>query len=186
MVTYRDLELDECERIREIDASQYIARAWRAVDGKRQLVEIHYLDTDFPNGYEQHLRGLKNTMREGGIALGAFCENRLVGFCSVERDFLGVRYKHLLLDQLFVSRELRGSGIGRALFFKAAQAAEMKGAEKLYICAGSAEETIAFYHALGCKEALEVNQELVEEDPRDLQLEFDLAKVRESGTWGHP
>ena len=37
-VLYRTLELDECDRIREVDASQYIGRAWRNVDGYRQLV----------------------------------------------------------------------------------------------------------------------------------------------------
>lgn len=186
MVTYRDLEIKECERIREVDASQYIERAWREMDGQRQLVEIRYLDRDFPNGYAQHLQRLTNTLQEGGVAMGAFHENRLVGFCSVERAFWGARHKHLLLDQLFVSRELRGSGIGGALFLKAAQAAKRRGAEKLYICAGSAEETIAFYHAMGCVEASEVNQELYQEDPRDLQLEFDLSVLQESGPRDHP
>ena len=70
-VLYRTLELDECDRIREVDASQYIGRAWRNVDGYRQLVEINYQDTDFPNGFEDHLSNLKNTIRSGGIVLGA-------------------------------------------------------------------------------------------------------------------
>lgn len=47
-------------------------------------------------------------------------------------------------------------------------------ADKIYICAGSAEETIAFYHAIGCKEAEEINKELYESDTRDFQLEFSL------------
>ncbi len=45
---------------------------------------------------------------------------------------------------------------------------------KIYICAGSAEETIAFYFAIGCNEAVEINKELYESDPRDYQLEFTL------------
>lgn len=47
-------------------------------------------------------------------------------------------------------------------------------ADKIYICAGSAEETIAFYFAIGCKEAEEINKELYESDTRDFQLEFSL------------
>ena len=40
-ITYRPLRLDEAARIREIDASQFIGRAWRDVDGAKQLVEIN-------------------------------------------------------------------------------------------------------------------------------------------------
>ena len=47
-------------------------------------------------------------------------------------------------------------------------------ADKIYICVGSAEETIAFYFAIGCKEAEEINEELYESDIRDFQFEFSL------------
>jgi len=46
--------------------------------------------------------------------------------------------------------------------------------DKIYICEGSAEETIAFYFAIGCKESEEINKELYESDTRDFQLEFSL------------
>lgn len=46
-VLYSTLELDECDRIRELYASQYIGRAWRNVNGYGQLVEISYHDTEF-------------------------------------------------------------------------------------------------------------------------------------------
>ena len=54
-ILYRPLRLEEAARIKEIDASQFIGRAWRDVEGIKQLVEINYQDTDFPNGYENHL-----------------------------------------------------------------------------------------------------------------------------------
>lgn len=37
---YRSLTIEECDRINEINPSQYIKRAWRKIDGTRQLVEI--------------------------------------------------------------------------------------------------------------------------------------------------
>ncbi|MNH46337.1 hypothetical protein D3C74_200580 [compost metagenome] len=49
-------------------------------------------------------------------------------------------------------------------------------ADKIYICAGSAEETVAFYFAIGCIEAVEINEIYYENDPRDLQLEYILKK----------
>lgn len=47
-------------------------------------------------------------------------------------------------------------------------------AEKIYICEGSSEDTIAFYFKLGCIEATEVNEKLYEMDRNDYQLEYRL------------
>lgn len=172
-ILYRKLEIGECERIREIDASHYIGRAWREVDGERQLVEIDYLDPDFPEGYEVHLAGLKSTLEEGGAAWAAFdVDGRLIGFMTVNREVFGKQFRHVLLDQMFVNKQDRNRGIGKRLFKLAVDTARDWSADKLYICAGSAEETILFYRAMGCKEAEEINVELYEDDPRDWQLEY--------------
>ncbi len=172
-IVYRSLKMDECRRIREMDVSQYIRRAWREVDNRRQLIEIDWLEPDFPNGYENHLANLENTIRSDGIALGAFSESRLVGYCTVNPEFFGDISRYMLLDQLFIDRGFRGKGIGRALFMQAAARARARGADKLYICAGSSEDTVAFYIAIGCQEAAEVNQALYGMDRRDLQMEYD-------------
>ena len=175
-ITYRQLNYCECERIREIDASQYIGRTYREVNGIRQLVEINYQDPDFPEGYENHLQRLKSTVKSGGSALGAFLNEKLIGFCSINPETFGERHKYVLLDQLFISLNYRSKGIGKQLFFRSAIEAEKFGAEKLYICAGSAEETIGFYKALGCVKAVEINRELYSNDVRDMQLEYSLIK----------
>lgn len=171
-VVYRQLEYNESERIREINASQYIGRAWRMVDGIRQLVEINYQDTDFPNSYDNHLEALRETIKTGGSAIGAFLNSRLIGFCSVNPDIFGEKYRYVLLDQIFISLEQRGKGIGKQLFMKSVTEAKKFGADKFYICAGSSEETTAFYKALGCVEAEEINPVLYENDTRDIQLEY--------------
>ncbi|KAB3537297.1 GNAT family N-acetyltransferase [Alkaliphilus pronyensis] len=176
-IIYRNLTIEECVRIKEMNPYQYINRAWREVDGKRQLVEIDYHDTDWPNGYEHHYNDLKQTIMEGGIAIGAFNDNKLISFITLNSTTFGCRYKHVLLDQLFVSLDSRGKGIGKKLFMLSVEEAKKWKIDKLYICAGSAEETIAFYFALGCKEAEEINKELYESDPRDLQLDFEINKA---------
>jgi len=174
LITYRQLKLPEAERIREIDASQFIGRAWREVNGIRQLIEINYQDPDFPNGYENHFAALKETIENGGSALGAFDIEKLIGFCSVNPDVFGTKNKYVLLDQIFVSLEYRSRGIGKQLFLRPVTEAKKLGAKKFYICAGSSEETIAFYRALGCVEASEINAELYEGDTRDMQLEYSF------------
>ena len=173
-ITYRQLDITEAERIKEIDASQFIGKAWREVDGTRQLVEINYQDPDFPEGYENHLAGLMKTITSGGSALGAFEGDRLAGFCSVNPQIFGTKSKYVLLDQIFVSLEMRGKGIGKQLFLRSVEEARKFGADKFYICAGSAEETIAYYRALGCVDAEEINSELYENDTRDIQLEYSF------------
>lgn len=174
-ITYRKLKVEESDRINEMNPSQHIRRAWRDVEGERQLVEINYQDSDWPNGYEHHYNNLKNTILSGGSAIGAFNSNsKLVGFATVNREFFGEKYHYVLLDQLFITIEYRGKGIGKKLFEISADVARKWNANKIYICAGSAEETIAFYFSIGCKEAVEINKEIYESDPRDYQLEYNL------------
>lgn len=174
-VVYRELTVEECVLIGGMNPSQYIGRAWREVDDKRQLVEINYHDTDWPNGYEHHYNNLKGTILDNGIAIGAFdLNNQLLGFATVNKQPFGKKYKYVLLDQLFITLEYRGRGIGKKLFLLSADIVRNWNVDKLYICAGSAEETIAFYFALGCREAMEIDMDLYENDVRDYQLEFSL------------
>ena len=123
-IIYRQLDITEAERIKEIDASQYIGRAWREVNGIHQLVEINYQDPDFPEGYENHLAGLKATIKNGGSALGAFENDKLIGFCSINPAIFGTKSKYILLDQIFVSSEKRGKGVGKQLFLRSIEEAK--------------------------------------------------------------
>lgn len=174
-ITYRNLALEDCKKMNEINPTQYIGKAWREVEGVRQLVEINYLDSDWPNGYEYHYNNLKRTILKDGVAFGAFDSNdKLLGFISMNRDFFGVKFNYVLLEQLFISLEYRSKGIGKKLFLLCAEKAREWKADKIYICAGSAEETIAFYDRIGCKGAMEINEVLYKLDIRDYQLEYSL------------
>ena len=174
-IIYRVLQLNECEKIKEINPAQFIGKAWREIDGKRLLVPINFQDNDWPNGFENHFNNLRKTIIFNGYAVGAFDKDkRLLGFATINREFFGSRYNYVLLDQIFISLEHRNKRIGRDLFMSCMSAARGWNADKIYICAGSAEETIGFYFNLGCKEAEEINKDLYESDPRDYQLEFVL------------
>ncbi|MDW7660713.1 MAG: GNAT family N-acetyltransferase [Bacillota bacterium] len=174
-IRFLKLQVEDAVKIREMDASQYIGKAWREVDGERKLVEIGYQDPTWPNGYEHHYDNLVKTIENKGLALGAFDDKgKLIGFVTVNAEVFGERSRYVLLDQLFITLEHRGKGIGKDLMTKAAVASRSFGAEKLFICAGSAEETIAFYKAMGCVMAEEINESLYNEDPRDLQMEYTI------------
>lgn len=171
-MNYRELRFDESHRVKEINAEQFIQRAWREVGGQRQLMDINWLEKELPNGIEWHIEHFEKCLERGGKAYGCFEEDHLIGYAVIDGECFGTTMQYTLLDQLFISLEYRGKGIGKRLFELCCQEAKHMGAHKLYICAGSAEETIAFYFAIGCKEAKEVNQALYESDPRDYQLEF--------------
>ena len=77
---------------------------------------------------------------------------------------------YMILDSMQVSAEVRGHGIGRKLFEKGKEEARKAGAEALYISACSSEETIAFYHAMGCSLTDSPIKEIAEDEPYDLQM----------------
>lgn len=171
---YRQLHQEESHRIKEINAEQFIKRAWREVEGERQLIDINWLEKELPNGIEYHRAAFERCLINDGQAYGCFEEDRLIGYVVIDGQVFGQAANYIVLDQLFISLEYRGQGIGKKLLALAGEAAKRKGADTFYICAGSAEETIAFYFAIGCKEATEINQKLYELDPRDYQLEYKL------------
>lgn len=159
----------------EIDASVYIKHAWREVDGKRQLIDLNYDENGFPDGDDVHKKALEETIINGGCAIAVFDnQEKCVGFITLNKGIFGHRWKYVLLDQLFISRNYRNQGIGRALFELVVLQAKKWFADKVYVCAGSSEDTIAFYKALGFVEAKEIDPSLLEDDPRDIHLEYQL------------
>lgn len=172
---YREMYINESIKIKQINGEQYIEKAWREVDGVRQLIDIDWLEPGLPNGDEWHISHFEQSLEKGGKAFGCFNDdNDLVGYAVINGDIFGKYNNYVLLDQLFISLEHRKKGIGKELFRLCCKEAKQMGADKLYICAGSAEETIAFYFAIGCEEAIEINQVLYEMDPRDFQLEYTI------------
>ncbi|KAB3531564.1 GNAT family N-acetyltransferase [Alkaliphilus serpentinus] len=173
-IEYREITIEECDRIAEIDPSQFIERVWRKKEGQYKLITINYKEEGWPDGYEGYRDELIKTIEDGGAAFGAFHNDTLVAFASLNHDFFGCTAKYLLLDSMFVSKDYRGRGIGKKLVQLCRNQALDWGADKLYLCAASSEATIAFYKSIGCVEAEEINQELYESDPRDIQLEYSL------------
>jgi len=174
-ITYKVLRMNDIDRISDIDASCHIKYAWRMVDGQRVKILLDYYETGFPEGIEHHKQALKNTIKHHGFAIGAFNEEeKLIGFLTLNNHIFGNTTKYVLLDQLFISKPYRGLGIGKKLFYQSIEKARSFGASKIYVCAGSSADTIAFYRRLGCKDAFEINQALLDDDPIDVHLEFEL------------
>ena len=171
---YREMQLEEAKQIREIDATWHIRNAWRwnTSTGAYELQEMNWTEYELPNGFDWHLNRCRETIRSGGKAFGCFEGDRLVGYVTLNAEIFGIHEKYVLLDQLFISEEHRNQGIGKELVSMCKRQVALFGAEKIYLCSASAEDTIAFYKKLGCKAETERNEELFAEDPNDIQLEL--------------
>ena len=120
-------------------------------------------------------REITQTLREcllsGGAVVGAYIENQLVGFANIENSFFGTKKEYIELPFIHVSFEHRKHGIGRKLFHKCCERAKQMGAKKLYIAAHPSIETQKFYRNVGCTLAKEINKDILNKEPLDIQLE---------------
>ena len=173
---YRSLRADELNRelFSNFTRRQVVTKCWRTEKGEWKIKEVPFIDDWSEENYATLVSCLKNTILTGGFVYGAFSDNALKGFVSVEPTLFGGEQKYLDLSSIHVSEDMRGQGIGKVLFLAAKEWAKENGAGKLYISAHSSVESQAFYKAMGCVEAEVYNRKHVEEEPCDCQLECSL------------
>lgn len=176
MITYRELTESELNRelFRNFIRHQVVTRCWRREAGNWVIRDAPFIDDWTEAEYAQLVLCLRNTVHTGGVVYGAFCDNMLKGFVSVESGLFGGENRYLDLSSIHVSEDLRNQGIGAVLFQEAKQWAKEHGAKKLYISAHSAVESQAFYRKMGCIEAAQYQMDHVEREPWDRQLECIL------------
>jgi predicted N-acetyltransferase YhbS len=153
---------------------QQVQKCWRKENGEWILKDIAFLEQWNVAEKEKLVQFLRNTCASGGTVLGAFHQQILVGFASLEQERLGTEQQYLQLSCMHVNYEYRGQRIGKGLFIRISQKAKEMGAKKLYISGHSSQESQAFYRRMGCADALEVQARMVEEEPGDCQLEYVL------------
>lgn len=140
--------------------------------------EDHFIDSWDGKKKKQIAHHLYSCAASGGIVGGAFSGGRMIGFACVENIGFGKCNEYLELSFLHVSGEFRNRGIGRQLFELCCEGARSKGAKKLYIASHPAEETQQFYGSIGCVIATEMNKDIYDKQPLDIQLEFELELYR--------
>lgn len=176
MIEYRRLCEEEMNRelFRNFIRHQNVTDCWRKENGKWIIKSDPFIDDWTEDEYQFLVTCLKNTIVTDGFVYGAFSDGDLKGFVSVEPELFGGEQKYLDLSSIHVSEDMRGQGVGKALFLAAKEWSKERGAKKLYISAHSAVESQAFYKAMECVEAQVYNERHVEEEPYDCQLECTL------------
>ncbi len=173
MIHYRALSEQELcrELFQDFIRHQTVTKCLRKENNGWVVKDAPFIDDWTESDYDFLVSCLKNTLSTGGLVYAAFRGHTLKGFTSVEAGLFGSRHQYLDLTSLHVSEDLRGSGIGTALFCAAKEWARKQGAEKLYISSHSAVETQAFYQRMGCVDAKEIQKKHADAEPFDRQLE---------------
>ncbi len=176
MIQYHRLEANEINRalFDNFIRRQRVTKCWRQEQGQWVIKDDPFIDDWSEEDYQTLIACLQNTAAAGGFVCGAFYDGVLKGFASVEAGLFGGENRYLDLSSIHVSEDMRGHGLGKALFGAAKEWAKAHGGAKLYISAHSAVESQAFYKAMGCVEAQWYHAGHVQAEPYDCQLECQL------------
>jgi ribosomal protein S18 acetylase RimI-like enzyme len=140
-------------------------------NNRYKLKSDHFIDDWDDDKKALVIHDLRTCIREGGKVIGAFVGEELAGFANIESRMFGSKVEYIELPYIHISSELRGYGIGKKLFKKCCEEAKRLGAAKLYIAAHPSVESQGFYKAMGCREAVEINEKIWSREPLDIQLE---------------
>ena len=156
---------------------QQVSACFRKTDGTYRLTPVYYTEDWDLNARRNEAGKIISALQAGGAAFAAVEGDSLIGFACVLPGRFGSRGQYVDLAALYVSKPFRRQGVGRALFERACRDAKDAGGEKIYVSAHSAEESIAAYIKYGCVFAEEPDPAHIENEPFNLQLEYDLSSL---------
>lgn len=139
------------------------------LDGTIKQKQIYFTDEWDQDKLEEHSSYLAS-ITKSGVVLAKYDGDQVIGFTALDEQF----GEYINMPFIHVDQRYRHQGIGKELIYQIALEARLKGAKKLYISAHPAVETQKFYESVGCQLAKEINQELYELEPYDLQLELEI------------
>ena len=175
MTTIRRMTVSELDRIAEIDRSEHITQQYVSRGGNLELVDV---DIRAPRWGEpgehtvQHrVESWAPLVEAGGVLLGAFDRDRLVGFAIYEPS---ISEGLANLAVLHVTRTYRRKGIGCRLTSEAVRLARTDGAQRLYVSATPTHATVDFYMRQGFEHLATPNERLFAREPDDIHMEMRL------------
>lgn len=163
--------MNDTERITDIDRSERIEFTYQMVNGMLEKVENPH---DCPNWRPQDIMAmtsyLKHEIENGGRAVGAFDEEKLVGFGVLAHKFRGEEKDQLQISLMYVSRYYRRQGIGTLIMNMLSQEAVKRDAKYLYISSTETKSAYHFYESCGIEITEVIDKELFELEPKDIHM----------------
>ncbi len=171
MIVNKKLVKEDLEKIGDIDRSEPIDESYILENGELKISENK---KEVPNWDEEKRNEVKNrienALNEGGIAYGAYEEDKLVGLASLSKKVISGDRVQLLT--FHVDRKHRGMGIGGKLFDLIVSEAKTLGVRGVYVSASSKKNSVDFYLHKGCILTKDIDEELLQEEPMDIHMEY--------------
>ncbi|WP_211750057.1 GNAT family N-acetyltransferase [Paenibacillus sp. Marseille-Q4541] len=175
MVTHQKMTLEQVHKLKEIDRSEKIDLIYEM--NNNELVEVN-ANHECPNWDEALLDEIQERylleLNNGGIAIGAFDGELLIGFGVLAHKFRGENQDQLQVDLMYVSRNYRRQGIGTRILSELADEARARGAKTLYISSTETRSAVSFYKNYGSQITAEVDEELFNKEPKDIHMIKEL------------
>ena len=166
------LDNADISRIGEIDRAEHVTRSYR-YEGGSLIPEVvdwrvpRWPNDDSPYSVDARIHEWAALLDEGGVLLGAFNDDLLVGFAIFVPQLTETMAQ---LAVLHVSKNFRRQGIAQALTARVCQLAIAAGAISLYVSATPTESAVGFYQSQGFQLADHVHPELYALEPEDIHL----------------
>jgi len=175
MITYQTMKQDQVNKLLEIDRSEYIDIIYEFQNEK--MIEIqagHECPTWTKEMMDEIQERFIYEINHGGMAIGAFDGERLIGFGVLAHKFRGSDLNKLQVDLMYVTRDYRRQGIGTQIFSQLSKEARRRGAKHLYISSTETRSAVSFYRNNGSKITTEIDEELFDKEPKDIHMEVEL------------
>ena len=180
-IVYKELKLEDInsETLNYFNRYQIVENYYKNENGKWVLNNDDYIkhlskEKWDKNRNDEVLKELEDSIKNGDYVFGAYDNNKLIGFVILLSNKFGSKNQYIQISFMQVSFGYRNKGIGKILFNLCINKAKEICAKKLYISTNTAEETQLFYLKIGCKDAIEINNELANKEPKDRQMEYEI------------
>ncbi|QNK61595.1 GNAT family N-acetyltransferase [Pedobacter sp. PAMC26386] len=171
MITYLLMTIAMSNRLSEIDRSEFITTLYQVNQEKVEQTDANYEYSGWNTSEVQEIeRQYIFELTNGGMAIGAFHENRLVGFGVLGHRLMGENLDQLHVDLMYVSRDFRRQGIGSVILEMISKEAKIRGAVYLYISSTETESAVSFYRKNGGAITNAVDEILFNKEPEDIHM----------------
>jgi GNAT superfamily N-acetyltransferase len=171
----RQLLVTELDAFATIDRSEQIDGHYVVEHGALRYVAAPVTARGwYPAEAERYVDRLCDVVRHGGIVVGAWDGEQLVGVAALDVRPVGGDARTMDLDLMHVSRPHRGRGVARRLIAMLAEQATALGATALYISATPTRNTVDAYVRIGARLADPPDPVRLAREPDDIHLLLPL------------
>lgn len=117
LIKYRIINKDALciELFNDFIRHQIVTKCWRKENSKWIIKDAPFVDDWTKDDYKILVSHLENTINTSGLVYGAFYDNKLKGFVSVESEIFDNEQQYCDLSSIHIFENMRGNGIGKTI-----------------------------------------------------------------------